>query len=164
MLVVRAPLGYIIRKIIIVQTYGDHPLYATPDVELIARMLHLPADKNTTYNKQSMHSVTQHKPEYKIDNRTVYDILDHICKDTDLYSYVKQHKSKRDGREAFYDIHSRWLGLYHVNAIASALQTSTYDGEMKACNWDVSSTISSLETLWNIGTKDLIQGKKSDTC
>ena len=53
--------------------------------------------------------------EYKIDNRHVYDILDQICKDTDLYPHVKQHKSKRDGKEAFHDIHFRWLGLNHVN-------------------------------------------------
>ena len=32
--------------------------------------------------------------EYEIDNRSVYDILDQICKNTDLYPYVKQHKSK----------------------------------------------------------------------
>ena len=79
-------------------------------------------------------------PEYKIDNRTVYYIIDQICKDTDLYPYVKQHKSKRDGREAFYAIHSRWLGLNHVNATASeaemALQMGIYDGEKKAWNWE----------------------------
>ena len=68
-------------------------------------------------------------PEYKIDNSIVYDILDQICKDTNLYPYIKQHKSKRDGRKAFYAIHSRWLGPSNVNMTASeakmALQTST---------------------------------------
>ena len=66
----------------------------------------------------------------------VYDILDQICKDTNLYQYVKQHKLKRDGRGAFYAIHSMWIGLIHVNAIASeakiALQMSTYDKEKRA--------------------------------
>ena len=56
-------------------------------------------------------------------------MLDQICKDTDLYPYVKQHKSKRDSKEAFYAIHSRWLGPNHVNMTASkaktALQMST---------------------------------------
>ena len=67
----------------------------------------------------------------------VYDVLDQICKDTDLYPYVKLHKSKGDGRGAFYAIHFRWLGPNHVNAIASeALQTSTYDGEKRAWNWE----------------------------
>ena len=87
---------------------------------MIAMMLHLPADKNT----------------FEIDNRTVYDILDQICKGTDLYPYVKQQKSKRDGKGAFCAIHSRWLGLNHVNATASeaemALQMSTCDEEKKA--------------------------------
>ena len=72
-----------------------------------------------------------HTPEYEIDNRTVYDVLDQIFKDTDLYPYVKQHKSERDDRGAFFAIHSRWLGLNHVNATASeaemALQLSTYN-------------------------------------
>ena len=68
--------------------------------------------------------------EYEIDNRMVYDMLDQICKDTDLYPYVKQHKLKRDGRGAFYAIPSRWLGPNHVKATAleaeMALHTSTY--------------------------------------
>ena len=75
-------------------------------------------------------------PEYEIDNWTVYDFLDQICKETDLYLYIKQHKSKRDSRWAYYDILYRWLGPKYVNASASeaemALQTSTYDGEKKA--------------------------------
>ena len=70
----------------------------------------------------------------------VYDILDQICKDTDLYPYVKQHKSKRDSKGAFYAIHSRWLGPNHVNATASqaemALQMSMYDSEKRAWNWE----------------------------
>ena len=64
-------------------------------------------------------TVYMYMQEYETDNRTVYDILDQICKDTDLYLFVKQHKSKRNCRGAFYAIHSRWLGLDHVNAKAS---------------------------------------------
>ena len=44
--VMRAPLAYIIRKTILVQTYGEYPKYATPDNEMIARILHLPPDKD----------------------------------------------------------------------------------------------------------------------
>ena len=44
--VMRAPLTYIIRKIIIVQTYGDYLRYVTHNDEMITRMLHLPLDKN----------------------------------------------------------------------------------------------------------------------
>ena len=74
-------------------------------------------------------------PEYDVDNRTVYDILDQICKNTDPYPYVKQHKFKRDGRGACYAIHSRWLGSNHVNATASKAEIAlTYDGEKKAWN------------------------------
>ena len=137
--VIRAPLAYIIRKAIITQTYGDYPKYATPE-NMIARMLHLTPNKNRLHNEQSAQSVKRHTTEYKKDNKSVYDILDQICKDTDLYPYVKQHKSTRDGRGAFYAIHSRWLGQIHVNTMASeaklVLQMSTYDGEKKAWNWE----------------------------
>ena len=44
--VIKAPLAYFIRKTILVQTNGDYPMYATPDDEMIARMLHVPPDKN----------------------------------------------------------------------------------------------------------------------
>ena len=113
-------------------------MYVSPDDEMIARMLQLHSDKNKLHNKESVQSTTQHTTKYKIDNRRVYDILDQICKDMDLYPYVKEHKSKSDGRGAFYAIHSRWLGPNQMNVTASeaemALQMSTYNGEKKAWN------------------------------
>ena len=90
----------------------------TPDDEMIARMLHLPPNKNQLLLEKDAHKVQDHTVEYVIDNRMVHDILDQICRDTDLYPYIKQHKSKRDHRGAFYAIHSRWLGLNNVNATA----------------------------------------------
>ena len=46
--VIKAPLAsYVIRKTMTVQTNGDYPTYATPDDKMIARMLHLPLNKNT---------------------------------------------------------------------------------------------------------------------
>ena len=42
----RTPLVYIIRKTILVQTYGEYPKYATPNDKMIARMLYLTPDKN----------------------------------------------------------------------------------------------------------------------
>ena len=78
--------------------------------------------------------------QYKIDNRTFYDILDQICKDSDLYSYVKQHKSQRDDKGAFYAIYSRWLGPNHVSTTASeseiAFQMLIYDGEKRTWHWE----------------------------
>ena len=38
----RTSLAYIIRKTIIVQTYGDYPKYATTNDKMIIRMVHLP--------------------------------------------------------------------------------------------------------------------------
>ena len=61
--VIRALLAYIIRKTIIVQTYGDYPKYATPDYEMIARMLHLPSETNKLLFQHSVHSVKDHMSE-----------------------------------------------------------------------------------------------------
>ena len=44
--VMRAPLAYIVRKTITVQIYGNYPKFATPDDEMITKMLHLPPNKN----------------------------------------------------------------------------------------------------------------------
>ena len=60
--------------------------------------------------------------------------------DTDLYTYVKQCKSKRDGGGAFYAINGLWLGPNHVNTTVSkaklVIHISTHDGEKKAWNWE----------------------------
>ena len=112
--VIRATLAYVIKKAITILTYGDYPKYVIPDNKMIAMMLHLPQDKNKLQNEQSAQSVKEHMAEHEvINNRHVYNILDQIYKDTDLYQYDNQHKSKRDERGAFYAIHSRWLVLQH---------------------------------------------------
>ena len=49
--VVGACLAYIIRKAIIVLTYGDNSKYVTPDNEMIARMLHLSPDRHRIHNE-----------------------------------------------------------------------------------------------------------------
>ena len=43
--VVRVPLACIIRRTIIIQTYGHYPKFMTPDGKLIAMLLHLPQTK-----------------------------------------------------------------------------------------------------------------------
>ena len=86
--VARAPLAYVIRKTITVQTLGDYLMYASPDNKMIARMLHLPPYKNKLLSEKDVQRVQIGMAEYKIDNQMVYDVLDQICKDTDLYSNV----------------------------------------------------------------------------
>ena len=51
---------------------------------MIARMLYQPPDKNKLLPEKDVQRVQVHMAEYKIDNRTVYDVMDQICKDTDL--------------------------------------------------------------------------------
>ena len=45
-------------------------------------------EQNIICRESIASSSTEHATPYKIDNRTVYDILDQICKDTDLFPYV----------------------------------------------------------------------------
>ena len=56
-------------------------------------MFHLPPNKNKLHKEQSAQSVMKHTADYEIDNRSVYDILDQIYKDIDLYPYAEQYKS-----------------------------------------------------------------------
>ena len=87
--VIKALLAYILSKTIIVETYGDYLSYANPDNEMIARMLHLPTNKNKLLLEKDAQTVQVQTAEYKIHNRTVYDIMDQLCKDTHLYPCVK---------------------------------------------------------------------------
>ena len=64
----RVLLTYFIRRTITVQVYGDYPKYATPDNEMITRMLHLPPDKIKLHHALSAQSVKECTPEYEIDN------------------------------------------------------------------------------------------------
>ena len=76
------PLVHIIRKIIVVQAWDDYAWYVAPDDEMITMMLHLPQDKICI--ESMANSIKEYTPDCKKDN-TVYDILDQIWKDTDLY-------------------------------------------------------------------------------
>ena len=51
--VIRAPLAYIVRKTVILNTCRNYAKCVTPD-EMIARMLHLLPDKNKLNNEQSV--------------------------------------------------------------------------------------------------------------
>ena len=102
---------------------------------MIARILHLSMEQNRQING---HLQKEGTTTNNIDTRTFYDILDQNCKDTDLYSYVKQFKSKQDDRGIFYAIHARWQGPNHVIGkfeAEVALQTLTCDGKKKVWNW-----------------------------
>ena len=107
--VVRASLADIIRKTITVQTCVDSPTYATPDDEMIVLMLHLLPDKNRLHDEQSVQSVKEHTAEYKIDNRSVYNILDQIYNDTNDKNRLHDEQSVQSVKEhtAEYKIDNR---------------------------------------------------------
>ena len=134
---------------------------------MIARMLHLPPDRNKLHDEKSAQLVKECMAEYKIENRSVNDILDQICKNTDLYPSVKQQKSKKDGRGAFYAIHSRWLGPNHVNKTEPEAELvfpiSVYYSEKK-WNWKYVAHYFKyhiiLGNLMEYGYQDLAPGSK----
>ena len=70
----------------------------TPDDEMVIRMLHLHLDKNKLYNVISTQLVNECIAENEIDNLSIYYIVD---QNIDLYSYIKQHKSKWMEKENF---------------------------------------------------------------
>ena len=74
--IMRAPLANIIRKTILVETYGDYSQYATPYNITIARMFHFPPDNNKLLPEKDVQTVWAHTAEYKIDKKIIYDILD----------------------------------------------------------------------------------------
>ena len=104
---------------------------------MTAWILHL-LSKTTSCTMKKVPSQSKNTAEYEIDNRSVFRIFVQIYKDTDLYAYIKQHESKRDGRGAFYAIYSRCQGPNHINVTTSeaevVLQMLTYSGEKKAWN------------------------------
>ena len=55
--VIQAPFSHVIRKTIIVQTYGNYSTCETPDSEMIARMLQLPIEKNEALIKTNAQTV-----------------------------------------------------------------------------------------------------------
>ena len=56
---------------------------------MIAKMLYLPPEKNKLLSEKDAQTAQASTVEYEIDNWMVYDIMDQICKDTDLYPCVK---------------------------------------------------------------------------
>ena len=126
-------MAYIIRKTILVQIYGHNPMYATLDYEMITSILHLPQDMNKLLSEKNAPSARACTEEYEIDNRSVYDILNQICKDTDLCPYVKQHKLKRDSRGVFTSsISGGWAQIMSTPASEAEMTL----GEKKAWNWE----------------------------
>ena len=112
----RALLACIVWKTTTVQNHCDYLKYVTSDGEMIPMMLHLPPDMNKLLLEHNVYLVKECMAEYEKDNKTVYDTLGQICKDTTLYPYVKQHK----GWQRSMLCHPlRLLGPNHVSETAS---------------------------------------------
>ena len=62
--------------------------------------------------------------DLQLGHRIDCDILNQICKDKDLYPYVKKFKTSYDEQGAYYSIHSRWLSPNPMGLMASDTQTA----------------------------------------
>ena len=58
--VIRASLVYIIRRTILVQTYGDNPMCVTSHNEMVARMLHIPPERKKVLLEYNVNSVKEY--------------------------------------------------------------------------------------------------------
>ena len=77
--VMRGHLAYVIMETTVVKTYDEYHRYVTTDNKIFTMMLHLPQDKNRLSIESLVSFAKEHTPEYEIDNRGVYDIINQIC-------------------------------------------------------------------------------------
>ena len=60
----------------VIETYDIYLWYMTPHDKMIARMLYLSKEQNKLCKEEMASYKKEHTPAYKIDNRTIYDILE----------------------------------------------------------------------------------------
>ena len=63
----------------------DYHKYVIPQDKMITIMLKLTTDKIVHFLEENAQSVREQPAEFQIDKRSVYDNLDQIFKDTDMY-------------------------------------------------------------------------------
>jgi hypothetical protein len=78
---------------------------------------------------------TQH---YRADNVTVYNKIVELTRDHECWTYVKDAQRTRDGRKAFFNLKTHYLGRHNIDNLATSaekkLATTSYNGEGR--NWN----------------------------
>ena len=117
-------MGYLIREEINPLPEVDDPPtnYATIEDETIARAPIESAPGILTENS-------------KVDNKSLWDTLADILRETKAWVHIKSHQRARDGRGAYLSLKDFYLGPNMVNELASGAEVSItkarYTGDTK---------------------------------
>ena len=126
----KIPLAYVVRDELDPPA-GNDDEYETFQDELIARApIRVPAaNMEWTYT----HAYLQ-------DREKVYDIIAGLTREHTCWTYVRAATRRRDGRKAFLGLKNHYLGVNHVDNMASQaefkLDNSTYNGETRRWNFE----------------------------
>jgi hypothetical protein len=126
----KIPLAYVVRKNENIPD-GDDPStsYPTRQDEMIARAPHYSIDADG-------HKIPD--PVYLVNREKVWEIIASITRDKDAWTYVRPAQKHRDGRAAFHNLFTHFLGPNNVDNMATLaedkLKSTVYHGEQR--RWD----------------------------
>ena len=84
--------------------------YDTPENKMIARMAH------------QQDAAGLDLPTYIHDRSKVWQTMAKFCCDDKCWTYIKRFQQSHDGRGAFQALHTHYLGVNHVNNMASVTE------------------------------------------
>ena len=126
----KIPLAYVVRK---EETMPDaEPVggYATIQDEMIARAPHFTI----------VAGVRTADPTFLVNREKVWDIIARITRTHDCWTYVKPAQRTRDGRKAYLDLYTHYLGPNNVDNMATQaedkLKSTAYVGEQRRWNFE----------------------------
>jgi hypothetical protein len=126
----KIPLAYVVRKNENIPV-GDDPStsYPTKQDEMIARAPHHSIDADGTKVPD---------PVYLVNREKVWEIIASITRDKDAWTYVRPAQKHRDGRAAYQNLFTHFLGPNNVDNMATLaedkLKSTVYHGEQR--RWD----------------------------
>ena len=126
----KIPLAYVVRKEETVPEADPEGGYATIQDEMIARAPHF----------TMVAGVRTADPAFLVNREKVWDIIARITRTHDCWTYVKPAQRTRDGRKAYLDLYTHYLGPNNVDNMASQaeskLSSTVYNGEQRRWNFE----------------------------
>lgn len=119
----KIPLAYVVRKDTDVPATDPEGGYASIQEEMIAR---------------AVAGVRVPDPTYLINREKVWEIIARITREQTCWTYVKPAQRTRDGRMAYENLYTHFLGPNNVDNMATMaeqkLTSTVYNGEQR--RWD----------------------------
>lgn len=147
------PLSYVIRDEVIPKADADDPAAGYPDItdEMAARAPHV-------NNPNAIQADWEYQQYYRTDNVTVYNKIVELTRDHDCWTYVKDAQKTRNGRKAFHNLKTHYLGRHNIDNLATSaekkLATTSYSGEGR--NWNFEKYVTTHVAQHSI-LEDLVQ-------